>query len=383
MESGQGDDLQNLELMPAVSQDYRHDGEVACCAVAPDNRYVMSGGWDGHLRAWAAEDGRLLADIQVGAKPLTACGVTPQGDRWLAANLDGLLLRYDAESHQQVSSFLAHPRPISCIAHSAAGKPMATASWDTHVILWHAHWERQGEILAGHHDIVSGCSLSAAGHRLVSASYDCTVRVWDTEILKALATLKGHTDRITCVAISQDGLCALSGSRDGGLKLWDLAANTEFTAKILPGEIKACFFLLDGTTVATVESVGTVRLFTLPTLAQTAQLDTGLAVHCASLAPSGAMIVLGAGDGSIHRVAVDNFDWAPLSTTALSTNRQTATRMQKLLGQSRLIKVLLCTCPVCREPFEVPAGHGPNSASCPNCRRKLRINTVLAAEGLV
>jgi WD40 repeat protein len=372
--------LQNLELMPAVSQDARHQGEVACCAVAPDNRYVLSGGWDGHLRTWAAEDGRLLADIEVGPKPLTACGVTPEGERWLAANLDGLLLRYDAESHQQVSSFLAHPRPISCIAHSAPGKPMATAAWDTHVILWHALFERQGEILAGHHDIVSSCALSAAGHRLVSASYDCTIRLWDTELLKPLATLKGHTDRITCVAISQDGLCAISGSRDGGLKLWDLAANTEFTAKVLPGEIKACFFLLDGTTVATVESAGTVRLFTLPTLAQTTQLDTGLSVHCASLAPSGGMIVLGAGDGSIHRVAVDNFDWAPLSTTALSSSRRTATRMQKLFGQSRLVKVLLCTCPVCREPFEVPEGQGPNAASCPNCRRKLRISTVLASE---
>jgi WD40 repeat protein len=289
--------------------------------------------------------------------------------------MDGLLGQWDAVVHKQVSVFLAHTRPVSAIAYATDGSALATASWDRQVILWNPCREREGRTLAGHADIVAGCRFTPDGKTLVSWSHDCTVRLWDVARAKLSAVLPGHADRVTAGAVCPDGRWLATGSRDGSFKLWELPGGREVQSVSLGSEVRGCFFLLDAESLVSVDAAGQLVLHGLPDLEARSELATQLSVQCGDLAPSGGQLVLGCADGRIRFVAVDGYDSAPLLVTPTQTSRHTANVFERLLGKTRVIHALQCTCPACRQSFELPGTRPGQPAPCPNCHRSLRLTS--------
>jgi WD40 repeat protein len=328
------------------------------------------------MRLWDSTNGTQVAAFQAGPKPISACATAPDGEQWLSGCMDGFLAHWDSRSNQQLSVFLAHGRPISAIVFGVDGRSLATASWDRRLILWDLTREREGRALTGHADIVAGCRFTPDGKSLLSWSYDGTLALWEVRRAQCLAWFTSHTDRVTAGAVSPDGRWAASGSRDGVLKLWDLQARQEVGSKSLDAEIRACFFLLDGMSVVAVDASGRISVQAVPELTEQADLRTQVSVQCAALSPSGHQIALGCDKGQLHLVAVEGSEDAPLVITATRTSRRIATALQRLLGKSRVVHAFQCTCPVCRQLFEVPTNEAGQSISCPHCSRFLRINEV-------
>lgn len=354
-----------------------HEGEVFCCAYTPDGSAVLSGGWDGYLRLWSAADGSVLAEVQASSKPVSACAVTPDNKHWLAGSLDGLLTTWDAATRKRVSMFVPSGRPLSAVVFGADPRLMATASWDRNLMLWTFNPQPEGKTLSGHRDIVAGCRFTPNGQLILSWSHDRTVRLWDALLVQPLQTFTSHTDRVTAGAVSPEGHWAATGARDGTLKLWDLQTQSEAASVRLGGEIRGCFFLLDGQSVVVVDARGRLTLHELPLLRLLAEWNTFLPVQCGDLSPTGAQLALGCDDGRIRLVAVDGFDQAPLYVTATQISRISATGLQRLLGRSRVIHTYSCTCPVCRQPLEFPRGDLNQLVPCTRCSRQLRISTVM------
>jgi WD40 repeat protein len=366
-----------LQLLTASQNASSHRGEISACAFSPDNRYVLSGGWDGHLRLWDAGSGLVVTDLKVGTKPVSACAISPEGDQWLAGSLDGILSRWEPMSHRQISTFLAHTRPVSAIVFGSDGRTLVTASWDCQLIMWSRTNERDGRTLSGHKDIVAGCCFSPNGRTLMSWSHDGTVRLWEVLRGRLSQTFSGHTDRVVSAAFSPDGSWAISGSRDGVLKLWDLQAECEAGSLQLDHEINSCFFLLHGGAFCSVQANGRLRLYSVPEMALETELDSGLPIQCATLSPTGEQIALGCGDGRIHFAAVEGGDNVPLVVTATQTSKRTATALQRLFGKSRITHSYICTCPICRNSFELP-NHDPDKpVTCPHCSRQLRVQGIV------
>ncbi len=92
------------------------------------------------------------------------------------------------------------------------------------------------------------------------------------------------------------------------------------------------------------------------------------------------MIALGCGDGRVSLVAVEGFDSAPLAVTAKRSFRDGAGVFRRLLGGSRPTPVYLCTCPACRQSFELPGTAPEQPTPCPGCRRRVRACLVTQAE---
>jgi WD40 repeat protein len=346
---------------------------VFTCAFTPDGIAVLSGGWDGHLRLWETGSATPVTGLQAGTKPLSACAVSPGGKHWLAGSLEGHLSVWDAAGQARVRTFLAHTRPISAIVF-AEDHTLVTASWDATLVLWNLEQERDGRALIGHSDIVAGCRLTPDGQRLLSWSHDGSLRLWDMGPGGGCKVLKGHSDRVTAAALAPQGGWAASGGRDGTVLLWDLRQGTPSASIKLAAEIRACLFLPHGDTLVTVDVHGLVALHALPDLTETGALVTRLPVHCADLDAAGSWIALGCGDGRIHFVQVEGTEDVPLLVTPTQTTRRTATRFQRLLGRSTVRQAYACTCPACRQSFEV-AGAGPgHTAACPHCRRPLRFS---------
>jgi WD40 repeat protein len=360
-----------LRLLPP-SGGKGHQGEVFGCTFAPDGAFVLSAGWDGHLRLWDVSSGLPITALKAGPKPLSACAVAPAGRHWLSGSMEGLLSVWDAVSHQSQQNFVAHIRPISAIRFSPDGKRMATASWDRQVILRQNDKEREGLPLSGHTDIVAGCCFTPDGKRLVSWSYDGNLRLWDAETGRCSATLQGHKDRVVSATVSPDGRALVSAGRDGSLIFWDLHERAEVSAVRL-GELRACFFLPDGASVATVDAQGWVLLLTAPGLQVQAELGTCIKPLCGDLAPAGSLIALGAEDGRIHLVGVDGLEGTPLVVTASQTLKAKATGLARLLGKTKLTPVFEFICPACRHPGEVQEVP-KQTFPCGKCRRLLRLD---------
>lgn len=369
--------MPRLRLLAAGPGAACHDGEVLACACTLDGAFVLSGGWDGHLRLWEMATGNHVAAVLTGNKPVTACCVSPDGRQWLSGSMDGLLATWDASTQQQRSIFLAHTRPISAILFAADGRTRATASWDRNLTLWNGAREREGQALTGHGDIVAGCRFTPDGQTLLSWSYDGTLRLWDLAPKPShRGTLTGHTDRVTAGAASPDLRWASSGARDGELKLWDLSREREAASSKVSAEVRACFFLLDGESLVAVDANGRLTVHALPDLAERRDLTARVPVQCAELSPSGAQIVLGCGDGRLRFVAVEGTDGAPLIVTATQTSKRSANFWQRLLGRSRVRRAYCCTCPACQQGFDLPGSLPGQPAPCPRCGRPLRFNPV-------
>jgi WD40 repeat protein len=367
-----------LRLLTAGTGPAEKAGEVLACAYSPDGAFVLSGSWDGYLRLWETVNGSYVSSLQASEKPVSTCRFSPDGKYWLSGSLEGLLAHWDALTHRQESMFLAHPRPVSAIVFSQDTKLVATASWDGNVSLWtfHRGREREGRHLSGHQDIVSGCGFTPDGQSLVSWSYDATVRLWDVIRCRQLQQWTRHTDRITAGSVSPDGRWVATGARNGVLSVLDLRTGEEVASVTLGAELRACLFLLDGETLATVDSNGRIMLHSAPELDQRGDLVTRLPVQCADLAPSGNQIALGCGDGLMRLVAIEGNEDTPLIVTARQDSRRTATMLQRLFGKSQVQQFYSCVCPACRSKFDLPNGKSGQSTPCPKCRRKLRVNTI-------
>jgi hypothetical protein len=194
-----------------------------------------------------------------------------------------------------------------------------------------------------------------------------------------LAILVGHADRVLAGAVAPDGSWAATGGRDGALKLWNLPEGSAAGSANHGAEIRGCFFFLDGQTLGIVDVMGRVRLHTVPDLEVVGELATGLKVECADLSPSNAQIALGCKGGQVERIAVDDFDRAPLAVTVTEANRRTATRLQRLLGKSTVVNFFQCRCPVCRQFFELSTSDPAQQTPCPSCQRRLRVGGVVRA----
>lgn len=367
--------MTTLRLLTTAAASPAQGNELLCCAYSPDNRFIVTGGWDGHLRLWDCVQGGALTGFQVSPKPVSACGITPDGKVIVSGSLEGMLARWNSETQRQISTFLPHTRPVSGLCFLPDGR-MVTASWDKTLILWNGD-KQEGKTFTGHTDIVAGARVSPDSKQMLSWAYDNTLRLWEIATSRLLATFNGHADRVLCAAASMDSQYVVSGSRDHALKLWDYATGNLLASLTLEDEVRACFLLLDMQTLISVEANGKLRVLALPGLHQTGELATGLPVQCADLAPSSDQIALACSDGRVHLVAIEGMMGEALAVAARQDLRVTQTTLQKLFGKTQQIFIYRVMCPVCRQEFEWPNHNPSQPASCPSCFRQLKIACVI------
>jgi WD40 repeat protein len=357
-----------------------HEGEVTCCEYTPDGQFLLSGGWDGHLRLWETSSGGQLSSLRVGPKAISACAVAPDAKAWWAGSMEGTLGAWDAVTHQAKFSALAHIRPISAIRFSPDGDQVATASWDRQVALRPVADEGPTRVLSGHADIVAGCRFLPDGKQVVSWSHDTTLRLWDVEFLRCVHTFQGHTDRIVAAAVSPDGRWVLSAARNGVVQLWDVEQRCAAAAVRL-GEPRGCFFLPDGETAVVVDAAGWLLAFTTPGMDVQAELGSGTRTQAADLAPSGDQLALGGDDGRVSFVDVLGLDEAPLVVNPTQALKEKHSVLGRFFGKTRVQPTYQYSCPLCQHTVECEA-LPERPFSCRNCGRSLRLGRVRVLQSL-
>lgn len=236
-------------------------------AVSPDNRLVLSGGWDRNLRAWNVETGAEAVDYTgEGKSPIDAVAWGPDGKRVVAAmgkdvsvwdaaggaplhtmksddfnvhaitfldatrfvsgNHDGTLKVWDTETGALVQSF--GDEKVNESFFATAGAPdhrhVAGAGRNGNIYVWDLGEPAAPPVVIpnAHPGYINGLAFSPDGKRLLSGGYDSTLKLWDLATGKLERSFPGHENRISTVSFSPDGLYGLSSSFDEATRMWRL-----------------------------------------------------------------------------------------------------------------------------------------------------------------
>lgn len=237
-----------------------------------DGKWLLTGGWRRHLRAWDAATG-APAWAALNPSPWGGVGtlvVSRDGSRVaMAGGQLGLPERVyvvDLKTQEVVKSVRGHAD--ACGALAAGPDGFASGGADKHVRFW--AWD-SGRC---YHDlalrgIVRGLVFAPDGARFAAAG-GSVVMVWDLARPPsgrgrrrpgAVRQFRGHTDQIQCLDFSPDGATIASSAHDGTVRLWDAASGDErraFAPKV--GPLHHVAFAPDGLTLAFSSEKGHVGL---------------------------------------------------------------------------------------------------------------------------
>lgn len=158
-----------------------HSGMIICAAFDPAGRRIATGGTDGSVRVWDAEDGGLLQTLTGHVGIVSSVQFSADGRRILTAGHDASVRIWALESGESVAEWAD---PAIGLVTQAAYAPdesqvaVATQSGD----LW--IWEPKAgaaRTLKGHLQRADEVRYSRSGALLFSRGWDGTVRAWDPD----------------------------------------------------------------------------------------------------------------------------------------------------------------------------------------------------------
>jgi WD40 repeat protein len=196
-----------------------HTAPVTVVLVAPNGRFLISGGADRTVRRWTL-NGRLLGDAWLGhTDAVTAVAVDPSGRFLISGSADRTLRRWTLDGQPVGDAWLGHTDAVTAVAVDPAGQFVVSGGADRTIRRWTVDGQPLGEPWLGHTDGVTAVAVDPDGHFVVSGSSDHTLRRWAVDGGDC-APWTGHSDAVTAIAIKPDGRTVASGSADRTIQLW-------------------------------------------------------------------------------------------------------------------------------------------------------------------
>jgi WD40 repeat protein len=156
--------------------------EAACLAVSGDGKRALTGSWDGAVRLWDLETGKLRLTLQGHSSHVKSVAFSPDGRQALSGGMDNTVRLWSLENGKEIR-VLAHPTGVHCVAFTPDGKRA-----------------------------LSGSGFRQGLRGAVAAGTDSRVRLWDLQTGEELARHEGDTHGVAALAVAEDGKTVLVGT---------------------------------------------------------------------------------------------------------------------------------------------------------------------------
>jgi len=261
-----------------VRQFVGHQAAVRSVAFTPNNKFLVSAGYDNNVRVWGLASGEEMRRLGGHQGPIISIAVLSDGKRAVSGSFDRTVRLWDLAEGKELRRFNGHTGEVHGVAASPDGRFLASASYDGTVRLWGVASGTELRRFQGHQGQVYTVKFSPDGKMLASGGMDRTVRLWDTDTGKEVRRLTGHTDSVLAIAFSPDGKTLASASHDTSVRLWDVGTG-KVRQHLTPSPqnpgwnawVRAVAFSPDGRTLATAGMDRVLRLWEVATGKECAQ----------------------------------------------------------------------------------------------------------------
>jgi WD40 repeat protein len=228
--------LWDIDTGKVVTKWTGHTDIVWSVCWSPDGRRVLSGSHDGTARQWEVENGEtmpepienILASIETGHEQVYAVIYSPDMTLIATGGWDGRdassIKIWDAKTGKLVATLKGHTDAVVCLAWTKNGKTLISASVDSSIRTWNTTKWKQTAVLDEHTGVVRVIAISPNDCILASASDDKTARLWNLENGQPIASPLQHADEVNCVSFSAGGERLATGCDDEHAYIWDVAA---------------------------------------------------------------------------------------------------------------------------------------------------------------
>ena len=162
-------------------QSFAHPKPVTAARFSPDDQRVATGDFDGSLRIWNANSGKLLQQIEAHEVIINDVAFSPDGKRVVTVSDDKSAKVWKVQSGELVCDLKGHSDKITSVAFQADGKRIASGAIDglrfydgkTYELIHHCTADRPASIP------IFQMNWHPKKDRLLTISRDDTMLVWN------------------------------------------------------------------------------------------------------------------------------------------------------------------------------------------------------------
>ena len=206
--------------------DEAHRGWIFGVACSPDGEFMISAGYDRHIKMWDWNLNLIKDHSSCHNKMIISLGFSKDGSRIVSTSADTTCKVWNVDQFINQESvrpivLKGHQDDLLSVVFSRDGRYVLTASRDRTAKLWEVDSVRCVKTFSGHGGIVNAAIFNAVEDEIVTVSSDKIVRIWSVETEKPLVSLYGHGESITAVATDSEVSKIYTVSHDGTLQVWD------------------------------------------------------------------------------------------------------------------------------------------------------------------
>jgi WD40 repeat protein len=195
-------------------------------AISPSGEFVATAGADGFVKIWDAQTGDLITALDAHAKAANSVAFTDMagiGDRLYSGGDDGYLRGWSAEDDwAMVQEWHANEGGVNAVAINAAGSYVFTGGVDGRVCVFSINGGTRESVIQAYENAEVLC-LAFNGNEscLLTGGTNGEVRGWDASTGSLVRTLRAHAGNVTHLQWVADDMMVLSSGEDGKVKLWN------------------------------------------------------------------------------------------------------------------------------------------------------------------
>ena len=240
------------------------DVQIFTVALSPDGEMLATGGADAATRLWRTDSGELLHKFDFAGDWVRSVQFSPDGGTLaVGGRKDKSLQLFDVKSFNRLATLRGSTGDFFHLAFSGDGKLLAAAARDGFVRLWDLPARQLRQFDARHQGMIWSVGFSPDGKTICSAGQDRTLRFWDQETAREIARVNCAFENDTLVFSPDPStttvFCTMGDTtRSYDLKKLDLPS-------VIPNpnnsDINSVAIAPNGTTIAAVDSIGTLTLW--------------------------------------------------------------------------------------------------------------------------